>query len=56
MWMNPDSKAINVCKIFERTAAKKGKAIVIGIHYKMLLKNLSLISEIPITMKKTDCK
>lgn len=54
--MNPGLKAINVCKIFERAAAKKGRAIVIGIHYKMHLKDLSLISEIPIPMRKTDCK
>jgi len=54
--MNPDLKAINICKIFERTAAEKVKAVVIRIHYKTHLKDLSLISEIPITTKKTDCK
>lgn len=50
--MNPDYKSINVGKIFERRAAKKGKDMVIGIHCKMHLTNLSFITEIPVIIKK----
>lgn len=50
--MYSDCKASKVCKTIKRTAPKKVE-IVIGFHFKMCLKNLSLISEIPVTVRKT---